>query len=318
MYQHPIPQNVTSYQFRLVGDLTLKQFLEFLIGVGLAVLFYFSNLYTPLKAVLMGASVVFGIALAFIPIEERPLDQWVIAFFKAIYRPTQFVWHKQPLLPEYFSYQAMTTTQSTIETSDANAQRKQAGLTSYMQTLPTDDLYNTLDTQQNEQLQYITSLFSGSTSYSSPAATPPNPPTPSKTQSQPITNDRLNLTPQSQGNTPVLPETATVTTTTPAHPTNHQTATLPPTPETINTITGVVITPLQNPLENAIVEILDQSNAPVRATKTNKLGQFFSSTPLKNGTYTISIDADGFNPGIISVEANGGIIPPLTISVNQN
>ena len=316
MYQHPIPQNVTSYQFRLVGDLTLKQFLEFLIGVGLAVLFYFSNLYAPLKAVLMGASVVFGIALAFIPIEERPLDQWVIAFFKAIYRPTQFVWHKQPLLPEYFSYQTITTTQSTIETSDANAHRKQAGLTSYMQTLPTDDLYNSLDTQQNEQLHYITSLFSGSPSYATYAATPPNPPIPSETQSQTTTSDHLNSTPQSQINAPVVPETTTTTTAIPIHPTNHQVATLPPTPKTINTITGVVITPLQNPLEHAIVEILDQSNTPVRATKTNKLGQFYSSTPLKNGVYTISAEADGFNPSIISLEANGQIIPPVTISVS--
>jgi hypothetical protein len=313
MYQHPIPQNVTSYQFRLVGDLTLKQFLEFLIGVGLAVLFYFSNLYAPLKAVLMGASVVFGIALAFIPIEERPLDQWVIAFFRAIYRPTQFIWRKQPLLPEYFSYQVITTTQSTIETSDANAHRKQAGLTSYMQTLPTDDLYNDLDTQQHEQLNYVTSLFSSSTTYSSHAATSPNPPTPSKAQSQVATSNHSPKTPQAQVHIPVTPETTTI----PAHSINHQAATLPPAPETVNTITGVIITPSQNPLENVMIEILDESNTPVRATKTNKLGQFFSSTPLKNGTYTISVEADGYNPGIISFEANGQIIPPVVITINQ-
>ncbi|KKR52786.1 MAG: hypothetical protein UT88_C0021G0001, partial [Candidatus Woesebacteria bacterium GW2011_GWD2_40_19] len=37
MEQHPIPQNISSYQFRLVGDMTLKQFFQlaggFLVGL---------------------------------------------------------------------------------------------------------------------------------------------------------------------------------------------------------------------------------------------------------------------------------------------
>lgn len=314
MYQHPIPQNVTSYQFRLVGDLTLKQFLEFLIGVGLAALFYFSNLYSPLKAVLMGASVVFGIALAFIPIEERPLDQWVIAFFKAIYRPTQFIWKKQPLLPEYFSYQTIATTQSTIETSDANAYRKQAGLTSYMQTLPTDDFYNALDTQQSEQLHYISNLFSGASSAIAQQ---------SKSSNEPInthpTTPPVNTSPSlSLENTQVTTsEPAPSMITTSAVSTHQSSITLPPTPETANMVTGLITTSMNYPLENAIIEILDQESVPVRATKTNKLGQFFSSTPLKNGVYSISAEADGFNPSILTLHANGNIIPPLTIRLNQ-
>jgi hypothetical protein len=182
-----------------------------------------------------------------------------------------------------------------------------------MQTLPTDDLYNDLDTQQHEQLNYVTSLFSSSTTYSSHAATSPNPPTPSKAQSQVATSNHSPKTPQAQVHIPVTPETTTI----PAHSINHQAATLPPAPETVNTITGVIITPSQNPLENVMIEILDESNTPVRATKTNKLGQFFSSTPLKNGTYTISVEADGYNPGIISFEANGQIIPPVVITINQ-
>lgn len=310
MYQHPIPQNVTSYQFRLVGDLTLKQFLEFLIGVGLAALFYFSNLYSPLKAVLMGASVVFGIALAFIPIEERPLDQWVIAFFKAIYRPTQFIWHKQPTLPEYFSYQTITTTQSTIETSDANAYRKQAGLTSYMQTLPTDDFYNALDTQQSEQLHYISNLFSGTVS--SPITQQPASPNKSinTTPTPSLLNTSLSNSPENIQTISSEPAPSIINT-------PQSLLTPPPTPEAANMVTGLVTTPMNNPLENAIIEILDQENVPIRATKTNKLGQFFSSTPLKNGIYSISIEADGFHPSILILQANGNVIPPLSISLNQ-
>ena len=40
MQQHPVPQNVTQYQFRLVGDMTLKQFLELAGGMLLAYLIY--------------------------------------------------------------------------------------------------------------------------------------------------------------------------------------------------------------------------------------------------------------------------------------
>jgi hypothetical protein len=261
----------------------------------------------------MGASVVFGIALAFIPIEERPLDQWVVAFFKAIYRPTQFVWHKQPLLPDYFSYQAITTTQATIETSDANAHRKQAGLTSYMQTLPTDDLYNALDTQQNEQLNYVTGLFSADTTQSTPTTTSAIPQPPNKPQLAFSSNNQESPITTTQPS-PTHPQPALVDTS--INKNNELASLLPPTPATPNTITGLVVTPMKNPLENAIVEILDQNNTPLRATKTNKLGQFFSSTPLKNGSYTISVEAEGYRPSILNTVVTGEVIPPILISVN--
>lgn len=258
----------------------------------------------------MGASVVFGIALAFIPIEERPLDQWVIAFFKAIYRPTQFIWHKQPTLPEYFSYQTITTTQSTIETSDANAYRKQAGLTSYMQTLPTDDFYNALDTQQSEQLHYISNLFSGTVS--SPITQQPASPNKSinTTPTPSLLNTSLSNSPENIQTISSEPASSIINA-------PQSLLTPPPTPEAANMVTGLVTTPMNNPLENAIIEILDQENVPIRATKTNKLGQFFSSTPLKNGIYSISIEADGFHPSILTLQANGNVIPPLSISLNQ-
>src|SRR3990167_8449636 len=106
MYQHPVPQNVTGYQFRLIGDMTIKQFGLLAAGIGVAVFFYLTNLFAPIKWALMFGSGLFGVALAFFPIEERPLDQWIVAYFKAIYQPTHFIWQKIPLLPSYFSFKA--------------------------------------------------------------------------------------------------------------------------------------------------------------------------------------------------------------------
>ena len=74
MQQHPVPQNVTQYQFRLVGDMTLKQFLELAGGMLLAYLIYASNLFIVFKLPLALLGLFLGIALAFFPIEDRPLD----------------------------------------------------------------------------------------------------------------------------------------------------------------------------------------------------------------------------------------------------
>ena len=38
MAQHPIPQQISSYEFKLVGEMTLKQFLKAAAGVIIALL----------------------------------------------------------------------------------------------------------------------------------------------------------------------------------------------------------------------------------------------------------------------------------------
>ena len=94
MIEHPIPQNISSYQFHLVGDMTLKQFLELAGGVLLAWLIWSAALPAIIKWPLSIFAAISGFAMAFLPVEERPLDQWIIAFFTAIYRPTLFSWKK--------------------------------------------------------------------------------------------------------------------------------------------------------------------------------------------------------------------------------
>ncbi len=87
---HPIPQNVTNFEFHLVGDMTLKQFAYLAGGVGFAFLI-FTTLSTvqPLIAwPIIIISSLLGVAFAFLPIQERPLDHWVGAFFRAIFQPT--------------------------------------------------------------------------------------------------------------------------------------------------------------------------------------------------------------------------------------
>lgn len=100
MEQHPVPQNVTSFQFRLIGDMTLKQFGYLAVFSVVAYICYrlpFPVFFTLPLAI---GSFLFGFGLAFVPIEERPMDAWVLAFIKSIYSPTQYVWLREKPTPE--------------------------------------------------------------------------------------------------------------------------------------------------------------------------------------------------------------------------
>src|SRR3990170_4811369 len=96
MEQHAIPQQISSYQFRLVGDMTLKQFFQLAGGALVGLLFYASPLHPLIKWPFILFFTLLGVALAFLPLHERPLEKWIVAFFRSIYSPTIFYWQKVP------------------------------------------------------------------------------------------------------------------------------------------------------------------------------------------------------------------------------
>ncbi len=99
MEQHAVPQDITGFKFKLVGDMTLKQFGELAGGAIIAYIFY----ATPWPGLLKWPFVIIfgflGFALAFLPIEERPLDVWIVNFIKSIYQPTLYVWKNGAVRP---------------------------------------------------------------------------------------------------------------------------------------------------------------------------------------------------------------------------
>ena len=92
--QHPIPQDVAGYKFRLIGDMTLKQFIWLAGGIILGLFIYQLPLPFFFKYPLAALAVGLGAGIAFVPIEGRAMDKWLIAFIKSIYSPTQYVWQK--------------------------------------------------------------------------------------------------------------------------------------------------------------------------------------------------------------------------------
>lgn len=94
MDNHPIPQDITGFEFKLIGNMTVKQFAYVAAGVFLGWVFYIMPLLFIVKILLALVSVGIGVALAFIPIEGRPLDVMVKNFFRAVFSPTQYIYRK--------------------------------------------------------------------------------------------------------------------------------------------------------------------------------------------------------------------------------
>ncbi len=80
---------------------------------------------------------------------------------------------------------------------------------------------------------------------------------------------------------------------------------------TPNVVSGVVLTADSRILTNAIVIIKDTSSKPIRAVKTNQLGQFYLRTPLTNGQYNVDVTYQGitFNP--VGLTLDGNKVNPL-------
>jgi hypothetical protein len=87
----------------------------------------------------------------------------------------------------------------------------------------------------------------------------------------------------------------------------------PPPANVPNVIVGLVRDPSGLLLTEVVIIVKDLAGEPVRALKTNKVGQFAISTPLPNGSYTIELEKDGFQFDIVAVNLNGDIFTPIEV-----
>lgn len=99
MDQHPIPQDVTGFQFKLIGTMTVKQFGYVAVGAVLAVILYYLPINSPLgillKVFLIPALGASGVIIAFVPVDGRPIDVMATNFAKALFSPNQYIYKRQ-------------------------------------------------------------------------------------------------------------------------------------------------------------------------------------------------------------------------------
>jgi hypothetical protein len=349
--QHPVPQHISSYEFKLVGDMTLKQFFQ-LAGGAIAALIVYA---LPFPGYVKWPFILFfgalGAALAFLPIEERPLSTWIFAFLKAIYAPTKF------------SYNASTSedvfAKSSNETLPTNPQAEQ-----YLSKPAKSGLLESFETAERNFFNKVTTLFQTSGGHSvAPIPITQTEASPSQgrilsanQQESQSTNQQPNAftqvpqpragfrveeevdIPQSQAikaghpnmpqvQTQVAPQTPQndqairpVFSNQPAgdlsqtkQATFSQEAAPPLPPERPNTIVGQVLAMDGKIVDGAILEIKDSSKRPVRAIRSNKVGHFLTVTPLADGDYELSIEKEGYIFDSVQFKAEGKIIPPIQI-----
>lgn len=82
-----------------------------------------------------------------------------------------------------------------------------------------------------------------------------------------------------------------------------------------NVITGLIKDDAGNMLPGILVTVTNTEGIPMRAFKTNKLGQFGASTPLPNDTYLVEIEdpRDRFTFDRAQITLNGVVLPALEI-----
>lgn len=99
MEQHPVPRQITTFEFKLIGFMTVKQFIYLVVFLPLGFI-VFKLFPIPLLNILLGFIVgLVGVAFAFFTYNDRPLDHWISVFWKKLNSPTQYFYFKnnQPL-----------------------------------------------------------------------------------------------------------------------------------------------------------------------------------------------------------------------------
>jgi len=138
MQQHPVPQHIADFKFKLFGSLTARQFFTMLVPLSLAALIYFSPLPSiisfPLAFIIGGL----GIFIAVVPFNGQPFDKWVVSFIKAIMSPTQRIWVKEKKVPDFLSIIIARPQAESHIPEELTSQKKQR-LKSYLKTLPSEN-----------------------------------------------------------------------------------------------------------------------------------------------------------------------------------
>lgn len=316
--QHPIPQQISSYHFKLVGDMTLKQFFEVAGGSLFALLIYSTSLNPLIKIPVILLSFLFGVALAFFPLQDRPLEKWIYLFFKSIYSPTLFVWKKSATPPSYFQPEdqgLVTPIQPQTPEEEATLTTQQPAATPAEKEA--QSALTELEEKEEEFLSKVTDEFS--------EEGVPKPPAVSAPKQEVVEIEKVDkVFDAAQDQAKAQEDVSEVTRRvapfakgdidpSAGAPSFIPEASPPTPPVAPNMIVGQVTDPKGKIIDSAIMDIRDENGRPARAFKSNKLGHFMIATPLVDGKYNLTIEKDGYEFEPVTLEARGEIIPPMSI-----
>lgn len=158
--KHPVPQNVMDVEFKVVGDLTVRQVVYVAVGGTLTYILWRSGLPVVWQWGLAGGMALLTIAVAFIPYEDRGLDKWLIIFIQSMFSPTQMIWKKSYSSPAYFLSDYAQIIKNEIITLTPVKNRNK--LEEYLELL--EDRDDPLEAERNTKISLINEKIAASQS----------------------------------------------------------------------------------------------------------------------------------------------------------
>lgn len=254
---HPIPRQITTFEFKLIGFMTVKQFGFVLLAGVFGYLFF---LAIPIQIVNIAVGVLIfsvGLLFAFVPINERPLDVFLTNLVRRLNSPTQYIFQKHNIALKIFDELYFESNPHVIL---AHADSKEK-LASYLAAKKQGaSAQNKVDPRRVQ----IRSLLTEKLAIKPPA--PNAKAVQGKVGSLPERKPALN--PESQG----MPKAT-------KHP----------------VISGIAYNKRHIPLPGVLLYIRDtKTNNVLRILKTNPHGVFATFNPLPDGEYLVElVDSSG-------------------------
>jgi len=380
MENHPIPEDVTGFKFKLIGSMTVKQFLYLFAAGILCFAFIIGQVPIYIKIPFIFFFSTIGISLAFIPIDGRPMDKMILNFIKTIPSENQYIYKKQGI--DLFVEPKRVKINKKMQLQQKAAGQEESDKKAYLLNQLRNSYFGA-DPDESAFLNRLKPLFDSATTtmqQTAPAVT--QQPTAVFNQ-QPVQMTNLSspviiknfveekkeekeeelmeekkqeeeniqieqALKKLQDQTPPTPQPQT-TTAPPLKPVEDTTSPLnakdlnayrqnavkgtsasvasqikpgqnilsgfPSLPEIPNIVLGIVKDPRGKVLPGVIVEVIDENGNPVRAFKTNQLGQFASATSLPNGKYKVFLEdsqkQQEFQP--VEISLDGTIFQPLEV-----
>ncbi|HCC31206.1 MAG TPA: hypothetical protein DEQ03_14340 [Marinilabiliales bacterium] len=300
MEQHPIPQQITSYEFKLVGEMTLKQFGKAAGGIVLALIVNASPLVFFIKWPLMFILAVGGLALAFVPFQDRPLETWLLAFIKSIYNPTIYLYKKKAMknwLDVDLSRNLAKINEEEEEKEEKRPVKEKTKVKEFIESLPSVEREGKKDNKMNrlEDEKKIDEKISREED---------------EKKKEEVDDKRVQENTWSGGRPDLklkrekLGATGSIV---------FGEIPMPDIPDVPNLIVGMVTDSNKKIVEGAIVEIQDREGNPNRVLKTNSLGQFRTSTQLTDGEYLIVTEKENMAFDRVRLVLSIEIVPPVKI-----
>lgn len=154
--QHAVPQNIMDVEFKIIGDLTIRQF-SYLMFFGALSYGAFTQVNNLFKWPSILIFTLFGVGLAFVPIEERGLDQWIINFFSAIYRENQRIWRKTPHVPTALAFDSISVVKQELITLAPTSSRRK--LENFLEAQEKGKPKDPLDFEEMEYIKKVRNAF---------------------------------------------------------------------------------------------------------------------------------------------------------------